>query len=132
MSQARQFTLPDLGEGLVDAEVVRWLVRVGDTVAVDQPVVEVESAKATVELPSPFAGVVRELHAEVGTTIEVGDPLLSIESADAAGAGSASGASAESGEAERDDAVAAGPPARHPPTPAAPARPPVRAPSPPR
>jgi 2-oxoisovalerate dehydrogenase E2 component (dihydrolipoyl transacylase) len=109
MSQARQFTLPDLGEGLVDAEVVRWLVRVGDTVAVDQPVVEVESAKATVELPSPFAGVVRELHAEVGTTIEVGDPLLSIESADAAGAGSASGASAESGEAERDDAVAAGP-----------------------
>lgn len=110
MSRARQFTLPDLGEGLVDAEVVRWLVRVGDTVAVDQPVVEVESAKATVELPSPFAGVVRELHAEVGTTIEVGAPLLSIESADAAGAGSASGASAEPGEAERDDAVPAAPP----------------------
>jgi pyruvate dehydrogenase E2 component (dihydrolipoamide acetyltransferase) len=110
VSRARQFTLPDLGEGLVDAEVIRWLVQVGDTVAVDQPVVEVESAKATVELPSPFAGVVRELHAEVGTTIEVGAPLLSIESADAAGAGSASGALAEPGEAERDDAVPAAPP----------------------
>jgi len=109
VSRARQFTLPDLGEGLVDAEVVRWLVRVGDTVAVDQPVVEVESAKATVELPSPFAGVVRELHAEVGTTIEVGAPLLSVESADAAGAGSAAGAPAEPGEAERDDAVPAAP-----------------------
>jgi pyruvate dehydrogenase E2 component (dihydrolipoamide acetyltransferase) len=106
VSQARQFTLPDLGEGLVDAEVVRWLVRVGDTVAVDQPVVEVESAKATVELPSPFAGVVRELHAEVGATIEVGAPLLSIESADAAGVGSAS----EPGQAERENAVPAASP----------------------
>jgi 2-oxoisovalerate dehydrogenase E2 component (dihydrolipoyl transacylase) len=110
VSQAHQFALPDLGEGLVDAEVVRWLVQVGNTVAVDQPVVEVESAKATVELPSPFAGVVRELHAEVGTTIEVGAPLLSIESTEEAGAGSASAASAEPGEAERDDAVAAAPP----------------------
>jgi pyruvate dehydrogenase E2 component (dihydrolipoamide acetyltransferase) len=84
VSQARQFTLPDLGEGLVDAEVVRWLVQVGDSVAIDQPVVEVESAKATVELPSPFAGVVRALHAEVGATIEVGAPLLSIEAGEPA------------------------------------------------
>jgi 2-oxoisovalerate dehydrogenase E2 component (dihydrolipoyl transacylase) len=86
LSQTRQFTLPDLGEGLVDAEIVRWLVQVGDTVAVDQPVAEVESAKATVELPSPFAGVVQTLHAEVGATIAVGAPLVSIEVGERGGA----------------------------------------------
>jgi 2-oxoisovalerate dehydrogenase E2 component (dihydrolipoyl transacylase) len=86
LSETRQFTLPDLGEGLVDAEIVRWLVQVGETVAVDQPVAEVESAKAAVELPSPFAGVVQALHAEVGATVVVGAPLVSIEVGEPAGA----------------------------------------------
>lgn len=75
------FLLPDLGEGLTEAEVVRWLVAVGDVVTVDQPVVEVETAKATVEVPVPFAGVVTALHGAVGEVLDVGKPLISVESA---------------------------------------------------
>lgn len=75
---SRQFLLPDLGEGLTEAELVRWLVAVGDSVTIDQPVVEVETAKAVVEVPSPFAGVVAELHGEPGETLDVGRPLISI------------------------------------------------------
>lgn len=76
---SRDFILPDLGEGLTEAELVRWLVSPGDTVEIDQPVVEVESAKAVVELPSPFAGVVGTLHAEPGQTVHAGQPLLTVE-----------------------------------------------------
>ncbi|WP_232828767.1 dihydrolipoamide acetyltransferase family protein [Kribbella monticola] len=72
------FLLPDLGEGLTEAEVVRWLVAVGDVVAVDAPVAEVETAKSIVEVPSPYAGVVAELHADAGTTVDVGKPLITI------------------------------------------------------
>jgi 2-oxoisovalerate dehydrogenase E2 component (dihydrolipoyl transacylase) len=72
------FTLPDLGEGLTEAELVQWLVRPGDPVAVDAPVAEVETAKATVEVPSPFAGIVAELHGTVGSTIAVGAPLITV------------------------------------------------------
>jgi 2-oxoisovalerate dehydrogenase E2 component (dihydrolipoyl transacylase) len=72
------FTLPDLGEGLTEAELVQWLVRPGDPVAVDAPVAEVETAKATVEVPSPFAGIVAELHGAVGSTIAVGAPLITV------------------------------------------------------
>jgi 2-oxoisovalerate dehydrogenase E2 component (dihydrolipoyl transacylase) len=72
------FLLPDLGEGLTEAEVVRWLVAVGDVVAVDAPVAEVETAKSIVEVPSPYAGVVAELHGEEGSTIDVGKPLITI------------------------------------------------------
>jgi pyruvate dehydrogenase E2 component (dihydrolipoamide acetyltransferase) len=72
------FTLPDLGEGLTEAELVKWLVRPGDAVAVDAPVAEVETAKATVEVPSPFAGVVAELHGTEGSTIRVGAPLITV------------------------------------------------------
>jgi 2-oxoisovalerate dehydrogenase E2 component (dihydrolipoyl transacylase) len=72
------FTLPDLGEGLTEAELVRWLVRPGDPVAVDAPVAEVETAKATLEVPSPFAGIVAELHGAVGSTIAVGAPLITV------------------------------------------------------
>lgn len=86
---AQQFRLPDLGEGLTEAEIVRWLVTVGDAVAVDQPVVEVETAKASVEVPSPYGGVVVELHAAEGGMVGVGDPLISIgEGAAAAELGS--------------------------------------------
>jgi 2-oxoisovalerate dehydrogenase E2 component (dihydrolipoyl transacylase) len=72
------FLLPDLGEGLTEAEVVRWLVAVGDVIAVDAPVAEVETAKSIVEVPSPYAGVVAELHGEEGGTIDVGKPLITI------------------------------------------------------
>jgi pyruvate dehydrogenase E2 component (dihydrolipoamide acetyltransferase) len=75
----RVFELPDLGEGLADAELVRWLVAVGDTVVVDQPIAEVETAKSVVEVPSPFAGVVAACHGEEGETIMVGSPLLEVE-----------------------------------------------------
>lgn len=70
------FVLPDLGEGLTEATVVRWLVSVGDTVAIDQVVAEVETAKATVELPAPFGGTVVALHAEPGEEVEVGAPVV--------------------------------------------------------
>jgi len=74
-----EFRLPDLGEGLTDAEIVSWLVSPGDTVRVDQPVVEVETAKARVEVPSPFAGVVSAVHGDVGETVLVGAPLVTID-----------------------------------------------------
>ena len=72
------FLLPDLGEGLTEAEIVTWLVKVGDAVAVDQPIVEVETAKAAVEVPAPFAGTVAALHGEPGDRVKVGAPLISI------------------------------------------------------
>jgi 2-oxoisovalerate dehydrogenase E2 component (dihydrolipoyl transacylase) len=78
VSQSQQFLLPDVGEGLTEGEVLRWLVAVGDTVVVNQPLVEVETAKAAVELPSPYAGVVSALHAAEGDVVLVGAPLISI------------------------------------------------------
>ena len=72
------FRLPDLGEGLTEATVISWLVQVGDVVTVDQPVAEVETAKAAVEVPVPFAGVVTRLHAEAGQSVAVGTPLVSV------------------------------------------------------
>ncbi|MET8947841.1 dihydrolipoamide acetyltransferase family protein [Streptomyces sp. NPDC004542] len=74
----RDFALPDLGEGLAEAEIVRWLVNVGDPVEVDQPVVEVETAKAVVEVPCPYAGVVARLWGREGESLEVGSPLVSV------------------------------------------------------
>ena len=72
------FRLPDLGEGLTEAGLVQWLVAVGDTIATDQPIAEVETAKSVVELPSPFAGVVTALHGTAGDTIDVGAPVLEV------------------------------------------------------
>ena len=66
---SREFILPDLGEGLTEAEIVAWLVAPGDEVSIDQPVVELESAKSVVQLPTPFAGVVESLGGEVGETL---------------------------------------------------------------
>ena len=79
MTDVRSFLLPDLGEGLTEAEVVAWHVAPGDTVQLNQVLVEVETEKAVVELPSPFAGTVIELAAAVGDTVAVGAPLISIE-----------------------------------------------------
>jgi 2-oxoisovalerate dehydrogenase E2 component (dihydrolipoyl transacylase) len=75
----RVFAMPDLGEGLEEGEIVAWLVGEGDDVSLNQPLVEVETAKATVEIPSPFAGVVRTLHGSVGQAIAVGSPLATFD-----------------------------------------------------
>ena len=75
---AREFLLPDIGEGLTEAEIVRWLVAEGDMVDADQPVVEVETDKAVVEIPSPYAGVVLSHGGAEGETIEVGSVLVVI------------------------------------------------------
>ncbi|MFJ2442146.1 dihydrolipoamide acetyltransferase family protein [Streptomyces sp. NPDC087658] len=78
MAQVLEFKLPDLGEGLTEAEIVRWLVAVGDVVTVDQPVVEVETAKAMIEVPCPYGGVVTARYGEEGTELPVGAPLLTV------------------------------------------------------
>jgi pyruvate dehydrogenase E2 component (dihydrolipoamide acetyltransferase) len=78
------FVLPDVGEGLTEAEIVQWHVAPGDTVAVNDVIVEIETAKSLVELPSPYSGTVGELLASEGTTVEVGSPIITIGSADAA------------------------------------------------
>jgi len=78
----RVFLLPDPGEGLEEAEIVSWLVGEGDTVELNQPFVEVETAKATVEIPSPYAGVVTKLHAAGGDTVRVGSALVTFEVGD--------------------------------------------------
>ncbi|MFB7228048.1 dihydrolipoamide acetyltransferase family protein [Streptomyces fimicarius] len=92
MAQVLEFKLPDLGEGLTEAEIVRWLVEVGDVVAIDQPVVEVETAKAMVEVPCPYGGVVTARFGEEGTELPVGAPLLTV----AVGAAEGSSGSAPS------------------------------------
>jgi 2-oxoisovalerate dehydrogenase E2 component (dihydrolipoyl transacylase) len=76
------FLLPDLGEGLTEAEIVTWRVQAGDVVTVDQTVVEVETAKAVVEVPVPFAGRVTALHGEPGDVLAVGAPLITVAGAD--------------------------------------------------
>ncbi|WP_127502579.1 dihydrolipoamide acetyltransferase family protein [Actinoplanes solisilvae] len=126
------FRLPDLGEGLTEAEVVRWLVSEGDTVTVDQPVVEVETAKSLVEVPTPYAGTVATRHAPEGSVLEVGKPLLTVSAAasalpaetyreeERAGSGNVligygtSGATASSGRRRRPRAAAATAPAPAP------------------
>ncbi|WP_282696411.1 dihydrolipoamide acetyltransferase family protein [Streptomyces sp. CC208A] len=94
MAQVLEFKLPDLGEGLTEAEIVRWLVDVGDVVAIDQPVVEVETAKAMVEVPCPYGGVVTARFGEEGTELPVGAPLLTVAVGAAAGPGTAPAGSA--------------------------------------
>lgn len=78
----KTFLLPDLGEGLTEADLISWTVAVGDTVELNQVIAEVETAKASVELPSPFAGTVTTLHAQEGDTIEVGTPFIDVDTAD--------------------------------------------------
>ena len=75
----KQFKLPDAGEGLTEADILKWNVQVGDTVVVNQIIVEIETAKAAVELPSPYAGVVRELLVVEGETVDVGRPIITID-----------------------------------------------------
>ncbi len=121
------FQFPDVGEGIHEGRVVEWLVAEGDTVAVDQPLVKVETDKAVVELPSPRAGTVLKLHAEAGAEIHVGDPLVTLGEA---------GEVPPSGEPEAaaPDAPAAAPAPEEPaaPAPAAPAMPRRRPPATPK
>jgi pyruvate dehydrogenase E2 component (dihydrolipoamide acetyltransferase) len=79
VADLKQFKLPDIGEGLTEADILTWHVKVGDTVEVNQILVEVETAKAAVELPSPFAGLVTGLHVEEGATVDVGTPIITID-----------------------------------------------------
>ncbi|MGN8244276.1 dihydrolipoamide acetyltransferase family protein [Cellulomonas soli] len=79
MPTYQQFPLPDAGEGLTEAEIVEWHVAVGDTVTVNQTIVEIETAKSLVELPSPWSGVVSRILVETGTTVDVGTPIIEID-----------------------------------------------------
>ncbi|MFD9499524.1 dihydrolipoamide acetyltransferase family protein [Streptomyces sp. NPDC060035] len=114
MPQVLEFKLPDLGEGLTEAEIVRWLVEVGDVVAIDQPVVEVETAKAMVEVPCPYGGVVTARFGEEGAELPVGAPLLTVAvgsqeplagQAPASGSSSGSGAAAKTGSAPGNESA---------------------------
>ncbi|MEV4624369.1 dihydrolipoamide acetyltransferase family protein [Asanoa sp. NPDC049573] len=79
MSRIKTFNLPDLGEGLTEGEILKWLVQVGDEIELNQPLVEVETAKAAVEIPAKWAGKVVEIHHPEGTTVEVGSPIVAID-----------------------------------------------------
>ena len=79
MPTYQQFPLPDAGEGLTEAEIVAWHVAVGDTVEVNQTIVEIETAKSLVDLPSPWAGVVTRLMVEPGQTVDVGTPIIEVD-----------------------------------------------------
>ncbi|MCK0105977.1 dihydrolipoamide acetyltransferase family protein [Marinobacter sp. S0848L] len=99
----KNFRLPDLGEGLPEAEIVEWHVNVGDTVKVDQVLVSVETAKAIVEVPSPQAGVIAKLYGDAGDIIHTGEPLLAYEGEDE-DSGTVVGKLESSGKSEGRDA----------------------------
>jgi len=100
MTELKQFRLPDVGEGLTEAEIVTWHVKPGDLVEDGQVIVDIEAAKGVVELPSPWDGVVTRLLAEEGQTVDVGAPIIAIQVGAAAGEPAASG-SAQADNAER-------------------------------
>jgi pyruvate dehydrogenase E2 component (dihydrolipoamide acetyltransferase) len=85
MSRIKEFNLPDLGEGLTEGEILSWLVKVGDTIELNQPIVEVETAKAAVEIPAKWAGKVTRIFHEAGSTVEVGQPIVAIDTDPSAG-----------------------------------------------
>ncbi|HEY7224898.1 MAG TPA: dihydrolipoamide acetyltransferase family protein [Micromonosporaceae bacterium] len=85
MSRLREFALPDLGEGLTEGEIIKWLVAEGDTVLLNQPIVEVETAKAAVEIPAKWAGRVLRIHQPEGATVQVGSPIILIDTDPSAG-----------------------------------------------
>jgi 2-oxoisovalerate dehydrogenase E2 component (dihydrolipoyl transacylase) len=97
MSEVKQFRLPDVGEGLTEADIVAWHVKPGDSVALNQVIVEIETAKAVVELPSPYAGVVTELLAGEGSTIDVGTPIIAVDVSGQAATGGESGSATTKG-----------------------------------
>jgi 2-oxoisovalerate dehydrogenase E2 component (dihydrolipoyl transacylase) len=94
MTEAKQFRLPDVGEGLTEADIVTWRVKPGDQVSVNQIIVEIETAKSLVELPSPYDGVVSSLLVDEGQTVDVGTPIIEVDVAAEAGADAGPAASA--------------------------------------
>jgi len=80
--ESREFKLPDLGEGLTEAEIVQWLVKEGDTIELNQPIVEVETEKALVEIPSPFAGTVEKIFGDVGARVNVGATIITVQTSE--------------------------------------------------
>ena len=114
MSEPKVFLLPDLGEGLTEAELVNWLVAVGDEIRVDQPIAEVETAKSMVEVPSPYAGTVAVLHGEPGQTLDVGKPLISVMPVGAVAGGAGADDAAVGGAATGDAAPAPSPDSNRP------------------
>lgn len=102
----REFKMPDVGEGLTEAEILKWYVQPGDTVTDGQIVCEVETAKAAVELPIPYDGVVRELHFPEGTTVDVGTSIIAVAVGDGAAAAPAQEAAPEPAEAPVADTPA--------------------------
>lgn len=99
MSGLQVFTLPDLGEGLTEGEIIEWRVAVGDTVEVDQVVAVVETAKASVDLPCPFAGTVAELHGNEGDVIPVGSAFITVDTGGSGTGGASAAGSASAGQA---------------------------------
>ena len=104
MSRLQQFILPDLAEGLTEAEILQWMVAVGDKVELNQPFVEVETAKSAVEIPSPYAGVVTEILRDAGETVDVGSPIITIDT-DPNGEAPAAAAPAAPAEASSNGAM---------------------------
>jgi 2-oxoisovalerate dehydrogenase E2 component (dihydrolipoyl transacylase) len=103
MSEVKQFKLPDVGEGLTEADIVAWHVKPGDSVSINQVIVEIETAKAVVELPSPYEGVVTGLLAEVGQTVDVGTPIISVDVSGDAAEGDGGGAGTATTETDADE-----------------------------
>jgi len=101
VSELKQFKLPDVGEGLTEAEIVKWHVTVGDSVEVNQTIVDIETAKAIVELPCPFEGVVASLDVAEGVTVDVGTPIITVEVA----GGVPSGGGLAAADVSREDLV---------------------------
>jgi pyruvate dehydrogenase E2 component (dihydrolipoamide acetyltransferase) len=111
MSDVRYFKLPDVGEGLTEAEIVTWKVKSGDTVKVNDVIVEIETAKSLVELPSPFAGTITELLVAEGDTVNVGTPIIAVETGEpsAASAPEAAAPAAEEAAPAAEEAPADAP-----------------------
>ncbi len=106
MPQLKQFALPDVGEGLTEGEILHWFVKPGDPVTDGQTIVEIETAKAAVELPCPFDGVVTELHCPEGATVNVGTPIITVDIApDGDGTAAADAATGDDVPAAVDDLV---------------------------
>jgi len=106
----KEFPLPDLGEGLTESEIVAWRVAVGDHVELNQIIADIETAKAVVELPSPYAGVITALHAAEGETVNVGEPLFSCDTGDGAETGVTAAAPADAAAAAAATGADAGGP----------------------
>ncbi|HEX7996612.1 MAG TPA: dihydrolipoamide acetyltransferase family protein [Streptosporangiaceae bacterium] len=118
MPELKQFKLPDVGEGLTEADIVKWLVQPGDAISINQIIVEIETAKALVELPSPYEGVVQDLLVPEGETADVGTPIITVnvgadaggDGADAAGGAAAAAAPAAAPAVPAAEATAPGGP----------------------